>query len=114
MIDIPKPARRGSKPPKRIKRSSPPRVRMPARYGDYRARYNYGLKLWSRVIKARRISPWCPSCAKRAWHDGAHCFIKGKYRALALDPDNGAPLCRACHRWLDSDHSAKERFFDST
>lgn len=110
-LRYPKPARRARKVPRPIRRGTLPRARVPARHGDYRARYNYGLKLWARIIKAKAVSRLCPRCQRRPWIESAHCFIKGKYRALALDLQNGAPLCRSCHRLIDSDHLAKEQFF---
>lgn len=106
-----KPAKRAPKPPRPIKRGHRPRVRMPNAKGDYKARLSYGLKLWAKLIKAKEPSGVCPACMRRAWHDSAHCFIKGRYRALCLDLDNGAPLCRACHSAIDCDQHAKREFF---
>jgi hypothetical protein len=109
-LRYPKP-KREAKVLKPIRRGTLPKARVPARHGDYRARYNYGLKLWARLVKAKEPSGVCPRCLKRPWVESAHCWIKGAYRSLALDLDNGAPLCRSCHRKIDSDHYAKERFF---
>jgi len=107
----PKPERRGPKPPKPIVRTKRPRFRMPAVYGDHRARHKYALGLWAKLIKAKEPSGVCPACMKRRWVESAHCFIKGRYRALSLELDNGAPLCRACHRAIDCDQHAKREFF---
>jgi len=107
---FPKPEKR-SKRVRYIRRGTPPRARIPNRAGDYKARLKYGLGLWAKLIKAKEPSGVCPRCYARKWSDAAHCFIKGKYRSLALELDNGAPLCRPCHRAIDSDHLAKERFF---
>jgi hypothetical protein len=84
---------------------------VPNRAGDYRARLKYGLGLWTRLVYAKEPSGICPRCLARKWHDAAHCFAKGPYRSLCLEPDNGAPLCRPCHRRVDCDHHAKEQFF---
>lgn len=110
-LRYPKPARRGPKQPRPIRRGTLPRARVPAKHGDYRARFKYAQGLWAKLIKAKEPSGICPMCFKRRWYDSAHCWIKGRYRALALDPDNGAPLCRVCHRIVDSDHQLKESFF---
>lgn len=67
--------------------------------------------LWRRQIYAKEPSGICPRCFTRRWHDAAHCFAKGPYPGMRFDLDNGAPLCRACHRRVDSDHQAKRAFF---
>ena len=112
-VRLPKPARRSAKSPRPIRRGAPPRARVPLRYGDYRARLKYGLQLWAKLIKLKEPSGICPRCFKRPWYDAAHCWNRGRHRALCLELDNGAPLCRVCHRIVDSDHHAKEQFFVS-
>ena len=110
-LRYPKPAKRAPKPPRPIPRGKRPRVRMPSAAGDYRSRLKYGLDLWRKLVYAKEPSGVCPCCLKREWHDAAHCFAKGPYRSLCLEPSNGAPLCRPCHRRIDSDHHAKQQFF---
>ncbi len=94
-----------------IRRGTPPRARVPNRQGDYRARVKYGLELWRHLIYAKEPSGICPRCFARKWHEAAHCWAKGPYRSLCLELDNGAPLCRACHNRIDSDHHSKREFF---
>lgn len=106
-----KPPKRGRKAPHPIRRGTLPRARVPNRHGDYRAKLKYGLKLWAKIIKANEPCAMCPRCWARPWVEAAHCFIKGRYRNVCLELDNGAPLCRVCHRIIDSDHLAKEQFF---
>jgi hypothetical protein len=49
-------------------------------------------------------------CFKRSWTDAAHIFPKGRYPHIRLDPENGVPACRPCHRIFDTDHELKVRF----
>ncbi len=105
------PARRGPKPLRPIRRGALPRARLPLRQGDRRQRWRYALGLWARLVKGKELSGLCPVCGKRRWFDAMHCWAKGSYRALSLEPSNGAPGCRPCHRRLDSDHHAKREFF---
>lgn len=67
--------------------------------------------LWRRLIYAKEPSGICPRCFTRRWRDAAHCFAKGPYPGMRFELDNGAPLCRVCHRRVDSDHQAKVLFF---
>lgn len=110
-LRYPKPARRGPAPRKRIARGKRPRGLSPAKYGSHREKVKYANDLWRRLIYAKEPSGVCPRCLTRPWHDAAHCWTKGGYPALRFDLGNGAPLCRACHRRVDSDHEAKEQFF---
>jgi len=84
---------------------------MPDALGDYRARVKYADDLWRKLIRAKEPEGRCARCRQRPWVDAAHLFIKGRYAHLRHDPSNGAPLCRYCHRVIDSDHHAKESFF---
>ena len=97
-----------SAPPARRRR---PRSRLPGRSGDHREQVKYAAGLWAKLIKADVPSGICPMCKARRWSDAAHCFAKGPYPALRFELDNGAPLCRVCHRRIDSDHHAKVEFF---
>lgn len=114
---FPKPEKRGPKPAKPIRRGAPPKrgkrpgIRAADRHGDHRARVKYANDLWRRLIYKKEPSGVCPRCRTRPWHEAAHCWIKGSYYRLRFDLSNGAPLCRVCHRRIDSDHHAKEEFF---
>jgi hypothetical protein len=109
-LRIPKPAKRIRRA-RYIRRGTPPHARVPNKHGDHRARLRYGLSLWAKLVKAKEPSGICPRCFKRRWHDAAHCWTRGAYPALQLELDGGAPLCRPCHRRVDSDHQAKTDFF---
>lgn len=78
--------------------------------GTYRQKVRKANELWRLLIYAKRPDGLCPRCFQRPWHDAAHIFTKGAYPAMRFELDNGAPLCRACHRRIDSDHKAKELF----
>ncbi len=110
-LRYPKPEKRSRKPARYVRRGTLPHARVPNRAGDYRARMKYGLTLWTKLQYAKEPSGICPRCFRRKWHDAAHCFARGPYPSLALEPDGGAPLCRPCHRRVDSDHHAKREFF---
>ena len=71
----------------------------------------YADDLWRKLIRAKEPAGTCPRCRQRPWVDAAHLFIKGRYAHLRHDPSNGAPLCRYCHRVVDSDHFQKSEFF---
>jgi hypothetical protein len=75
--------------------------------GDYRSRAKYAMKLWTELVYAKEPSGVCPGCRKRQWHDAAHGWTRGAYPSMRLELQNGIPLCRACHRRVDSDHQAK-------
>ena len=107
-VKVATPLKRNSKP---IARRTRPRVRMPSAAGDFKARVKYANDLWRDLIRAKEPGGICPMCRKRPWHDGAHCFIKGRHHVVRFEPDDGAPLCRPCHRIIDSDHHAKTEFF---
>lgn len=67
-------------------------------------------ELWRHLIYAKEPSGICPRCKVRRWHDAAHFFTKGAYPAMRFELDNAAPVCRVCHRRIDSDHKAKLDF----
>lgn len=67
-------------------------------------------ELWRHLIYAKEPSGICPRCLKRPWHDAAHIFGKGAHPRARFELMNGAPLCRPCHRRVDSDHEAKLEF----
>lgn len=68
-----------------------------------------GRRLWSKLILSE--SSLCAVCRARPAHDAMHCFTVGAYPSMQLEPMNGAPGCRVCHRRIDSDHHAKREFF---
>jgi len=107
----PKPKKRDKKKQTFVRRGARPTSRMPDALGDYRARVKYADDLWRKLIRAKEPEGRCARCRQRPWVDAAHLFIKGRYAHLRHDPSNGAPLCRYCHRVIDSDHHAKESFF---
>jgi hypothetical protein len=102
------PIKRSSTP---IARRRRPRCRTANRLGDHREMVKYAAGLWVKVIRAKEPSGICPRCMVRPWSDAAHCFAKGPYPSLRFELENGAPLCRPCHRRIDSDHFAKHLFF---
>lgn len=107
-LRFPKPEKRGPKPPKPLARRSK-RItnKLPAALGDHRERVKYANDLWRDLIRAKEPRGICPNCYQRPWHDAAHGFVKGSYFNVRFDLDNGIPLCRVCHRSVDSNHEAK-------
>lgn len=108
-VRLPKPAKRSAKPRRPIARS---RFKSTAA-SERRSRVRYCNERWRRLIYLKAPSGLCARCAKCEWHDAAHCFIKGRYAHIRFELENGAPLCRTCHRIVDSDHLAKHSFFFS-
>lgn len=102
-----------------IKRRYPPRRKTPMRWGrrlargramgrpTHRGMVKTANNLWRRLIYAKEPTGVCPRCRQRKWVEAAHGFTKGAYPALRFELDNGIPLCRTCHRRVDSDHHAK-------
>jgi len=80
---------------------------MPSPAQERRKKLAYGMDLWRDLIRAKEPSGVCPRCRQRKWQECAHGFTQGAYPAMRLDVDNGIPLCRPCHRRVDSDHEAK-------
>jgi hypothetical protein len=109
-LKYPKPPKRGPKPPTPLRRRLRPRSAGVSTTHQQRVRACN--KLWRLLIYAKAPSGVCPRCLKRAWSDAAHCFTKGRYPHIRFEIDNGAPLCRVCHRIIDSDHLAKREFFE--
>jgi len=107
---LPKPVRR-VKAPRPLRRGKHPRSRMPKALGVYRERVKYARTLWVPLIRAKEPSGICPSCRTRPWHDAAHGWPKGPYPAMQFELDNGIPLCRVCHRRVDSDFHAKRELW---
>ncbi len=66
--------------------------------------------LWRHEIYKKEPSGICPRCFLRKFIEAAHIFAKGPYPGMRFELDNGIPLCRTCHRRIDSDHKAKELF----
>jgi hypothetical protein len=116
-LPFPKPIPAPPKPRKYPKRGKPPARRTrprnmtPAKYGNHREKVKFANDLWRHLIYRKEPSKVCPRCRKRPWVEAAHCWTKGGHPALRFELTNGAPLCRACHRLIDSDHHAKEEFF---
>ena len=107
MTTQPKPSRRAPRQPRPIPRRA--RVRKIGA-GTHAQQVRKANILWRDLIRAKEPSCLCPRCLKRCWHDAAHIFTKGAYPAMRFELDNGAPLCRPCHRRIDSDHMAKLEF----
>ena len=103
----PKPAHRERAAPKAIPRRVNVR-RIGA--GTHSQKVRKANLLWRDLIRAKEPYGLCPRCLLRPWHDAAHFFTKGAYPAMRFELDNGAPICRACHRRIDSDHEAKLEF----
>lgn len=92
-LSIPKPAKRGAKPPKRIsrgkapnKKRNTPRARA-SRAGDAR---------WRRLVK-KQAGGLCERCRRPRDLDGHHVWPKSHYPHLRHDLANGIALCRECH-----------------
>lgn len=66
--------------------------------------------LWRHLIYKKEPTGICPRCFKRKWVEAAHVFNKGAHPGMRFELDNGIPLCRTCHRRIDTDHKAKELF----
>jgi hypothetical protein len=90
---------------KTSRRKAPPR--MPAALDSYRERVKYANDLWRRIIRTKEPTGLCPSCRRRKWVDAAHGWPKGPYPWMRFELTNGIPLCRVCHRRVDSDFAAK-------
>lgn len=105
---LPKPEPRGRKPPKRIRRHV---YVHRVGHGTHSQKVRKANELWRLLIYGKEPSGICPRCQKRPWHDAAHFFAKGPHPTMRFELDNGAPLCRTCHRRVDSDHIAKTEFF---
>jgi 5-methylcytosine-specific restriction endonuclease McrA len=71
----------------------------------------YADSIWRELIRRKEPSGLCPNCLKREWSDAAHGWPKGYYPALRFEIDNGIPLCRPCHRRVDTDAHAKEQLW---
>lgn len=112
-MKLAKPPRRGPKPRRRIPRKTPSlrTIRRSFDRDSFRSRVKRANELWRHLIYTRASGLTCDHCGRRPWVEAAHCFIKGRHFHLRFDPCNGWPLCRPCHRIIDSDHIAKERFF---
>lgn len=118
---FPKPQRqRGEKPVKRAgsrrpidqkrtfrRRGFRGRTRLPGRVEDRKSKGVYAEKLWREIVRLKEPHGICPNCRKRPWSDAAHGFPKGPYPWMKFEPTNGIPLCRPCHRRVDSDFAAK-------
>ena len=102
-LKYPKPQPRGRKPRTRISRRGKIKTRSTVR----RSKEKYAHSLWVEFVRSKEPSGYCPRCRKRKWSDCAHGWAKGRYPHLRFDPMNGIPLCRVCHRIVDSDHEAK-------
>jgi hypothetical protein len=66
--------------------------------------------LWRRLIYRKEPSGICPRCKTRKWVEACHIFGKGAHPGMRFELENGIPLCRVCHRRIDTDHKAKELF----
>lgn len=106
-MNLPKPPPRQKRAPKPIAR----RTRIPRiGGGTHGQKVRKANLLWRDLIRAKEPSGICPRCHKRPWHDAAHIFGKGAHPRARFELMNGAPLCRPCHRRVDSDHEAKLEF----
>lgn len=85
---------RCAKAPKPLRRSSAPR---PQRAGSMAALRRKGARLWSQLVLSRGGCVYCGATPC----DPAH-LISRRYRWTALDPANGAPMCREHHRRYDA------------
>jgi hypothetical protein len=115
-LAFPKPTRPEKKEPWRRQKFSKQRTSAlsairKSLHVSYRDLVKKANDLWRHLIYRKEPSKLCPMCRKRRWHDAAHCFAKGPHPGMRFELDNGAPLCRVCHRRVDSDHHAKEEFF---
>ena len=107
MTTQPKPSRRAPRQPRPIPRRA--RVRKIGA-GSHSQQVRKANELWRRLIYAKEPSGICPRCVKRPWVEAAHIFGKGAHPRARFELMNGAPLCRTCHRRVDTDHEAKLEF----
>lgn len=57
--------------------------------------YSYVQRIWSKMVRKDKVCQYCGSDKKVHAH---HIFYKNKYPELALNPNNGIPLCTPCHK----------------
>lgn len=125
-VEVPpdiKPARRGPKPRKPIKRSATrPRRRARVRQQSRSARAKLTRRMdreWSATIREREER--CERGAKfpfdcpggyHGWAAvDAHHVISRRYRRFRWLADNGVALCRACHQWAHREPRAFRAWF---
>jgi hypothetical protein len=83
---------------------------MPAPLYRHRQRVKECDALWSRIILSRP-GP-CECCGKSApAYDPGHNIGRKRCLATRHDPDNGAKICRGCHRRIDEDAEEKRALF---
>lgn len=106
-LSIPKPAKRGAKPRKRIARTKRPNERRntprarASRAGDAR---------WSRLVK-KSARGLCWRCQRARVLDPHHVWPKSHYPHLRHDLANGIALCRECHDYAHAKPDEFRRWF---
>jgi hypothetical protein len=84
-------------------------VTMPAPLYRHRQQVKECDALWSRLIL--RDATNCKRCGLPRTLDPAHNIGRKRCLATRHDPDNGAPLCRGCHRLIHEDAEEHRAFF---
>ena len=84
---------------------------MPISLYDHRMLEKEADALWSKFILRKATGGECQCCFKRRPLQAAHNIGRGRCRVTRHEPDNGLPLCAACHRRIDSDPEEKRALF---
>ena len=102
VITQPKPERRSAKARKPLPRVhvGGKRSRVPEALAKHRSWEREADRLWSRIVRSLRIM--CCRCGCRPVADPHH-LISRRYRQTRWLVDNGAPLCKGCHMWVQAD-----------
>jgi hypothetical protein len=92
MTPLPKPARRGPKARKPLRRTSRPR---PVRQSASARMERKADALWRVIVKARSV--FCQRECGELAVDPHHLIAKSRGNAVRWIPANGVHLCRRCH-----------------
>ena len=95
MTPLPKPEKRGPKPPRPIQRTAPI-----ARRSSRRPKVTARDLMWSAAVKAPNLYR-CElgHCGGDMAHDAHHVRSKKAHPKLRYRLENGVALCRSCHMW---------------
>jgi hypothetical protein len=97
MTQLPKPAKRGRKPRRPIRRL-PPIAEANKRWRDLVKEAD---GLW-RDLARMQPGDLCDRCRMRPWRD-CHHLVSRRYFATRWDPENCARLCSGCHMLVTHD-----------
>ena len=108
-MQIPKPEKRGRKPPRPIRRKRPKKRRQPFALAMHKWYEEVADEIWSVII--RSYSPLCVRCRMRPTHDAMH-LVSRSYRQTRWRLDNGLPGCRYCHEVMGRDQHEHVRIVE--